>query len=125
MNIPARYCTGYLGDIGVPASDVPMDFAAWFEAYVGGTWYTFDARNNIPRIGRVLWSRRGGCRDQHDYWTEYAPQLYGTDRRSRGGGMTPGRFRAIAAARPRLGSGSIADDNRRRRVIAELADNVW
>jgi transglutaminase-like putative cysteine protease len=54
MNIPARYCTGYLGDIGVPVSDAPMDFAAWFEAYVGGEWYTFDARNNIPRIGRVL-----------------------------------------------------------------------
>jgi transglutaminase-like putative cysteine protease len=57
MNIPARYCTGYLGDIGVPASDAPMDFSAWFEAYVGGEWYTFDARNNIPRIGRVLIAR--------------------------------------------------------------------
>jgi len=40
MNIPARYCTGYLGDIGVPASDAPMDFAAWFEAYIGGEWHT-------------------------------------------------------------------------------------
>ena len=57
MNIPARYCTGYLGDIGVPVSDAPMDFAAWFEAYVGGEWYTFDARNNVPRIGRVLIAR--------------------------------------------------------------------
>jgi transglutaminase-like putative cysteine protease len=57
MNIPARYCTGYLGDIGVPVSDEPMDFSAWFEAYVGGEWYTFDARNNIPRIGRVLIAR--------------------------------------------------------------------
>lgn len=57
MNIPARYCTGYLGDIGVPVSDAPMDFAAWFEAYVGGEWHTFDARNNIPRIGRVLIAR--------------------------------------------------------------------
>ncbi|MBV9859365.1 MAG: transglutaminase family protein [Alphaproteobacteria bacterium] len=54
MNIPARYCTGYLGDIGVPASDAPMDFSAWFEAYLGERWYTFDARHNIPRIGRVL-----------------------------------------------------------------------
>jgi transglutaminase-like putative cysteine protease len=54
MNIPARYCTGYLGDIGVPHSPDPMDFAAWFEAYVGGRWYTFDPRNNAPRIGRVL-----------------------------------------------------------------------
>ena len=54
MNIPARYCTGYLGDIGVPASSDPMDFSAWFEAYVGGRWHTFDPRNNKPRIGRVL-----------------------------------------------------------------------
>lgn len=54
MNIPARYCTGYLGDIGVPPPYGPMDFAGWFEAYLGGRWYTFDARNNIPRIGRVL-----------------------------------------------------------------------
>jgi transglutaminase-like putative cysteine protease len=57
MNIPARYCTGYLGDIDVPASDAPMDFAAWFEAYLGDAWYTFDPRNNIPRIGRVLIAR--------------------------------------------------------------------
>ena len=56
MNIPARYCTGYLGDIGVPLLD-PMDFSAWFEAYLGGTWYAFDARNNIPRIGRILIAR--------------------------------------------------------------------
>ena len=57
MNIPARYCTGYLGDIGVPPVDAPMDFAGWFEAYLGGQWYTFDARNNVPRIGRVLMGR--------------------------------------------------------------------
>jgi transglutaminase-like putative cysteine protease len=54
MNIPARYATGYLGDIGVPPSASPMDFSAWFEAYLGGQWWTFDARNNQPRIGRVL-----------------------------------------------------------------------
>jgi transglutaminase-like putative cysteine protease len=54
MNIPARYCTGYLGDIGMPPPYAAGDFAAWFEAYIGGHWYTFDARNNIPRIGRVL-----------------------------------------------------------------------
>jgi len=53
MNIPARYVTGYLGDIGVPASDTPMDFSAWFEAYLGGAWRTFDPRHNRPRIGRV------------------------------------------------------------------------
>ena len=56
MNIPARYCTGYMGDIGVPVVD-PMDFSAWFEVYLGGRWYTFDARNNIPRIGRILMAR--------------------------------------------------------------------
>lgn len=56
-NIPARYCTGYLGDIGVPRADSPMDFSAWFEAYLGGQWYAFDARNNVPRIGRVLMAR--------------------------------------------------------------------
>jgi transglutaminase-like putative cysteine protease len=54
MNIPARYATGYLGDIGVPPSPSPMDFSGWFEAYLGGRWYTFDARHNVPRIGRVL-----------------------------------------------------------------------
>lgn len=59
MNIPARYCTGYIGDIGVPAVDAPMDFAAWFEAYLEGGWYTFDPRNNasMPRLGRVLMGR--------------------------------------------------------------------
>jgi transglutaminase-like putative cysteine protease len=57
MNIPARYCTGYLGDIGRPPDPAPMDFAGWFEAYLGGAWHTFDARNNVPRIGRVLIAR--------------------------------------------------------------------
>jgi transglutaminase-like putative cysteine protease len=54
VNIPARYATGYLGDIGVPPPGAAMDFAAWFEAYLEGRWWTFDARNNEPRIGRVL-----------------------------------------------------------------------
>ena len=57
MNIPARYCTGYLGDIGMPPPYAPMDFAAWFEAYLGDGWYTFDPRNNMPRIGRILIAR--------------------------------------------------------------------
>ena len=57
MNLPARYCTGYLGDIGVPPVPEPMDFSAWFEVYLGGRWYTFDARHNTPRIGRVLMAR--------------------------------------------------------------------
>ena len=56
LNIPARYCTGYLGDIGVPPAD-PMDFAAWFEVYLDDRWHTFDARNNTPRIGRILMAR--------------------------------------------------------------------
>jgi Transglutaminase-like superfamily len=57
MNIPARYCTGYLGDIGVPAMDAPMGFSGWFEAYLGGQWHVFDARFNTPRVGRVLMAR--------------------------------------------------------------------
>ena len=54
LNIPARYATGYLGDFDVPPSASPMDFSAWFEAYLGGRWFTFDARHNKPRLGRVL-----------------------------------------------------------------------
>jgi len=57
MNIPARYCTGYLGDIGIPPQDDPMDFAAWMEVFLDGRWHTFDPRNNTPRIGRVLIAR--------------------------------------------------------------------
>jgi len=57
MNIPARYCTGYISDIGTPKPWTSMDFAAWFEAYVGGSWQTYDPRNNVPRIGRVLMAR--------------------------------------------------------------------
>ncbi|CAN5369373.1 transglutaminase family protein [soil metagenome] len=63
MNIPARYCSGYLGDIGVPPVDVAMDFHAWFEVYLGGAWHNFDARHRVPRIGRI----RMGCgRDAAD-----------------------------------------------------------
>ena len=57
MNIPARYCTGYLGDIGIAPIDAPMDFSAWFEAYLDGQWRTFDARHNTPRVGRILMAR--------------------------------------------------------------------
>ena len=57
MNIPARYCTGYLGDIGVPKVPDPMDWSAWFEVYLSGRWYTFDARHNTPRIGRIVMAR--------------------------------------------------------------------
>jgi transglutaminase-like putative cysteine protease len=57
MNIPARYCNGYLGDIGIAPDPAPMDFNAWFEVFLGGRWYTFDARHNEPRIGRIVIAR--------------------------------------------------------------------
>ena len=57
MNIPARYCTGYLGDVGTPLPFPPGDFAAWFEAWIGGRWHIFDPRNNVPRMSRVLMAR--------------------------------------------------------------------
>lgn len=57
LNIPARYATGFLGDIGVPPVDDPMDFSAWFEVYLGDRWHTFDARHNVPRIGRIVMAR--------------------------------------------------------------------
>jgi len=62
MNIPARYCTGYLSDLGTPLPFPDGDFAAWFEAWIGGRWQLFDPRNNVPRIGRVLMARgRDAC----------------------------------------------------------------
>jgi transglutaminase-like putative cysteine protease len=57
LNIPARYCTGYLSDIGTPLPHPAGDFAGWFEAYLGGAWHIFDPRNNTPRVGRVLIAR--------------------------------------------------------------------
>src|SRR5580692_4038131 len=57
MNLPARYCTGYLGDIGVPPDPAPMDFSGWFQVYLGDRWYTLDARYNKPRVGRILMAR--------------------------------------------------------------------
>ncbi len=54
LGIPARYATGYLGDIGVPSDPAPMDFSAWFEVFLSGQWYTMDARHNMPRIGRIV-----------------------------------------------------------------------
>ena len=57
LNIPARYCTGYLSEVGTPPPHPLGDFAAWFEAYLDGQWHTFDARNNVPRIGRILMAR--------------------------------------------------------------------
>ena len=57
MNIPARYCTGYLGDIGIAPIDSAMDFSAWFDVYLGHEWHAFDARHKVPRIGRILMAR--------------------------------------------------------------------
>ena len=57
LNIPARYCSGYISDIGLPPPHAPQDLAAWIEVYLGGSWHTFDPRNNDPRIGRILISR--------------------------------------------------------------------
>ena len=90
LNIPARYCTGYLGDIGVPRKPDPMDFSAWFEVYLGGAWHAFDARNNMPRIGRILMARGRDAADvaltttfgvnqlrSFDVWTDEAPDRNG------------------------------------------------
>ena len=57
MNIPARYCTGYMGDIGIPPMPGPMDFSGWFEVFLDGQWHTVDAHHNTPRIGRILIAR--------------------------------------------------------------------
>lgn len=75
LNIPARYVFGYLPDIAVPPPDTPMDFCAWFEAYLGGHWYTFDPRNNVPRVGRVLIGRGRDALDVAMVTTYGAPQL--------------------------------------------------
>ena len=75
LNIPARYCTGYLGDIGVPRDPAPMDFSAWFEVFLGGRWFTFDARHNHPRIGRILMARGRDAADVAISTTFGAAQL--------------------------------------------------
>jgi transglutaminase-like putative cysteine protease len=74
MNIPARYCTGYLGDIGVPPEPEPMDFSAWFEVYLGGRWHTFDARHNMPRVGRIVMARGRDAADVA-FSTTFGPNL--------------------------------------------------
>jgi len=75
MNVPARYAFGYLPDIDVPPPDLPMDFCAWFEAYLDGRWYTFDPRNNERRKGRVLIGRGRDALDVAMVTTFGAPQL--------------------------------------------------
>jgi len=69
LNMPARYCSGYLGDIDVPPSDVPMDFTAWMEVYLGDRWYTFDPRHNARRVGRVLMAQGRDAADVAIYTT--------------------------------------------------------
>jgi transglutaminase-like putative cysteine protease len=75
LNIPARYVFGYIPDIGVPPPDEPQDFCAWFEAYLEGRWWTFDPRNNIPRIGRVVIGRGRDALDVAMVTTYGAPVL--------------------------------------------------
>lgn len=75
LNIPARYVFGYLPDIGVPPPDAPMDFCAWMEVYLGGRWWTFDPRNNKPRIGRVLVGRGRDALDVAMLTTYGSPKL--------------------------------------------------
>jgi transglutaminase-like putative cysteine protease len=87
MNIPARYCTGYLGDVGLPPPYAVGDFAAWFEAWIGGRWHLFDPRNNVPRMARILMARGRDASDVaiattfgHNYlegfkvWTDEIPE---------------------------------------------------
>ncbi|TMC22922.1 MAG: transglutaminase family protein [Chloroflexi bacterium] len=75
LNIPARYVFGYLPDIGVPPPDEPMDFCAWMEVYLSGQWWTFDPRNNIRRVGRVLIGRGRDALDVAMVTTYGGPQL--------------------------------------------------
>jgi len=77
LNIPARYCTGYLGYTGIPAAEAPVDFSAWFEVFLADRWYVFDARHNIPRCGRVLIARGRDAADVPFVRTFGAHQLDG------------------------------------------------
>ncbi|MBP2520790.1 transglutaminase-like putative cysteine protease [Agrobacterium tumefaciens] len=74
MSIPTRYCTGYLGDIGVPKDPNPMDFSAWCEVYFSGRWCTVDARHNTPRIGRILMATGRDATDV-DLSTAFGPAV--------------------------------------------------
>lgn len=77
LGIPARYVTGYLGDIGAPRSPAPMDFSGWFEAYLGGSWHSFDARHNTPRVGRVVMARGRDAVDMA-FSTSFGPMILET-----------------------------------------------
>ena len=75
LNVPARYVAGYLPDIAVPPPDLPMDFCSWLEAYLDGRWWTFDPRNNVPRVGRVVIGRGRDALDVAMVTTYGAPEL--------------------------------------------------
>jgi transglutaminase-like putative cysteine protease len=80
MNVQARYCTGYLGDIGVPPDPDPMDFSAWLEVYLGGRWYTFDARHNTTACrshSDGTGTRRHRRRDRHFFRDLHAREFQG------------------------------------------------
>jgi len=109
--IPARYATGYLGDIGVPPQSSPMDFSGWFEVYLGGQWHTFDARHNVPRIGRVLMARGRDAVDvamttsfgtntleSLTVWTDEVPLPPGFPSREHGGTAMEFKERAVEPA---------------------------
>ena len=84
MNIPARYVTGYMGDIGVPVV-LPMDFSGWFEVYLGDRWYTLDARHNKARIGRIVMARRTRrrrCRPDHEFRAGHPQEIFHHQRRN-------------------------------------------
>ena len=122
MNIPARYCTGYLSDIGMPPPYAPMDFAAWIEVYLGGRWHTFDPRNNAPRIGRILMARGRDAADvaiSTHVRPERADELPGLDRR--GGGRA--RMRAARPHGRNLGS-QTGEDSRRGHSLPVFAPSA-
>ena len=93
MNIPARYCTGYLGDIGVPRDPAPMDFSGWFQVYLSGQWYTFDARHNVPQ-GRPHPDghrpRRRRRRADHELRPDGPGEVFRHQRRGRAGLISDG-----------------------------------
>ena len=126
MNIPARYCTGYLGDIGVPLDPNPMDFSGWFEAYLGGHWYTFDARHNTPRIGRILMATGRDATDVAISTTSEArnssilrssPNRLRTEPR----GRSPPPKRPIHPARCHSETGGLMDNRRTTRTLMRRA----
>ena len=109
LNIPARYCTGYLGDIGVPADPNPMDFSAWFEVYLDDRWFAFDARHNRPRIGRIPLARGRDAADV-PFISSFGPH-------------TLARFTVITEEVPGLRFPQTAEDRREHwKVMGQIRD---